>query len=1118
MGGDQIPKAKGPNNEDQLLQDASTLLMFANTAAKQQEVKKSPSPPVLGMNRSVTPTSRPPSQHQLPTLASHQHVQPVQPVQPAQPAQHKVFDPVRQIYVPASVPASGPASQSGSTGASPDVKPTEPPQLQQPFTGMSQHVHYQPPFPHHHSHSPPAISNITNPASPQFPPSFNSAPVSQTHSTRSSVSESHQAPKPHPPSAGSGHRRTNSTPGNENNPANYKNSLSPGPASVVLARGIDSETGKRNNDNAMIAAAALAQAADNPLPLLKREEAKRIALENEQSHSIIKSEPASEPPAPGPTSDPSIKQEEKNKKPSSDAPSGNRLSVRRSVVDTSYVAPPLPEYQVDPDSGIIGCICSLDDDDGFTIQCDICFRWQHCLCMDYSTNDEIPEDEYKCYYCDKEKWGKFDPEACRINTLARLEPESSENNLPDSNKDNKNEEDTENKPADKSSNKRKALNYGKVDDRKKRKTEQPADSGNVSKTDTNGGAPNTAKASKDRRKQLKDDFNNVPTPKADEPPSFIPNKDNELLEDGFTAENYQSTYYKLRSNDYRNHVLQDHFHKLGAQFHNRYKMLSNEEKAQLNIEVMSLKDFKSIPKLYIVLPSYEKHLRENGQSPKPIPKISIQVKAYSDAQKQKFNGISKLGLFIQHSSKVEKFDKNDKSDDNDSKEDFEEVLPKGTPILEYFGVLDSFTEYRDNKTNQYHVWGTTKPKVLKSGLSLLDDHNKTKTLDVVLDSRFVGNETRFIRKACPNATNCEIKKFYIPDTNSFKFLVVTSKDITLTKGSADEELRLPWEWDEIHPIRKMYGNEEEGIEGLKFDQLSEKERSLLVSTVDNILYFTECGCSTASNTPLYLPNCAVFKVRKAITYLLRSTRKISGLTNVNLYKPREELILPKEPKTYISWEERLYERDKFIQTKLFLPTRNETTNADNKNKDDKFKDVDVSFKLPLRQRILNKQLASKSASPVKQENEGNQNNEIEPSEFIPITKELQNKIKTSVEGEVKVKPEIERSLSKVDLTIASDDTTKLDEIKKVLKIDIKETKPEESKVHEENVVSGTKDSDYFTHPKSIGEIAKTPSTDDANVLEARDEVPEPVAKDPTPEPKPVVKKKLSFADYKKKMK
>ena len=100
---------------------------------------------------------------------------------------------------------------------------------------------------------------------------------------------------------------------------------------------------------------------------------------------------------------------------------------------------------------------------------------------------------------------------------------------------------------------------------------------------------------------------------------------------------------------------------------------------------------------------------------------------------------------------------------------------------------------------------------------------------------------------------------------------------------------LPWEWDEIHPIRKMYGNEEEGIEGLKFDQLSEKERSLLVSTVDNILYFTECGCSTASNTPLYLPNCAVFKVRKAITYLLRSTRKISGLTNVNLYKPREEL-------------------------------------------------------------------------------------------------------------------------------------------------------------------------------------------------------------------------------------
>lgn len=1209
MGDDNKP-GSGDNNQDQLLQDASTLLLFANTAAKQQETKKSPSPPaqVQGSNQSITPSHRHSLSHsytksvqQLPVIGVARDPSPSTAPGAAPgvaPAHHgTVFDPVRQTY---TQPSSGTPSHNSSPG--PGIQ-NIPPQANQPpggQTGIPQGVHHGvpppiPPIPSHHpfgqnhsqiapshphnfdksqTNSPPVPSikptlqvhyqdplphkqpsvnplptdpSITvpkhqEPLSPKFPPPFNSAPVSHNTSTRSSISEqsSNQQRKlqpPQPQDSGLSHRRTNSSPENEITSSQLKNSLSPGPASVVLARGVDNESGKRINNNAMIAAAALAQAADNPLPLLKREEAKRVALESGAGDTTtIKQEPEQQPETTAGTNTTTA---------SKDLQPTNPLSVRRSVVDTTYIAPPLQEYQVDPDSGIIGCICNIDDDDGFTIQCDICFRWQHCLCMDYSTNDEIPEDEYKCYYCDKEKWGKFDPEACRINTLARLEADKSDNNNTNptndyddknTNNDNSNINDNDNaKTTDtRPINKRKVLNHRKVDDKKRRKVEQTNDS-NVSKGDVNNTTTNNNKVSKDRKKQLRDDFNNVPAAKVDETPSFIPNKDNELLEDGFTAENYQSTYYKLRTNDYRNHDLQAYFQRLGSQFYERYNKLTPEHQQSLDIQILTLKEFKAIPKIYTVLPNHERHLREENVSmAHKIPKISVQVKAYSDSQKQKFNGISKLGLFIQHSSKVEKLDKNDGNEksesdkSNDSIEDFEETIAKGTPLLEYFGVLDLFTEYRDNKTNQYHIWGTTKPKVLKSELPLLDANSQTKSLEVVLDSRFVGNESRFIRKACPGATNCEIKKFYIPDTNSFKFLVVTSKDITLTKQSGDEELRLPWEWDQAQPIRKMYGDVTNEIEGLKFDQLSDKEKSLLVGTIDNILYFTECGCSTTSNTPLYLPNCAVFRVRKAITYLLRSTRKMSGITNVNLYKPREELILPKGPKKYVSWEERLYDRDKFIQTKLFLPAHDDDEKLDLNGDNNDPEEPDINLTLPLRQRLLKTHI-SKSSSPVKHEDSIPSNEDIttidgiEASEFIPITTELKDKIKSSVEEEVKIKPEIEKSLSKVGVNIGTDDKPNLEELKKALSLDSEphtnERNPNESNDNENSVIDPNANKSPEMDSNNADTVTKAmPNPVVPENTESKEEARDSVATEPIPQPKPTVKKKLSFADYKKKMK
>lgn len=46
--------------------------------------------------------------------------------------------------------------------------------------------------------------------------------------------------------------------------------------------------------------------------------------------------------------------------------------------------------------GEIKCICGFTEDDGFTIQCEKCFVWQHIICVGIDKN-ELPE----VYFCDR---------------------------------------------------------------------------------------------------------------------------------------------------------------------------------------------------------------------------------------------------------------------------------------------------------------------------------------------------------------------------------------------------------------------------------------------------------------------------------------------------------------------------------------------------------------------------------------------------------------------------------------------------------------------------------------------------------------------------------------------
>lgn len=975
--------------DEQLLADASTLLMFANTAARQRSPDASTQPkiPDPSVKSTTPPTSTPsggtskpadkslPPQTVPPPVFSGQntHLPPMVSMNP--PPQ--TFPPVSsQKLAGTSHPDSGsppmpkphlvhirPAQQVHPGGLG------HPGYSYYPYGYVLGHPLGHPQAPSHgpppllgapmlftaHNAPPVMLTSSEVPSqkvSPQISPSVQQMYLHDTSKAANTPPADRAQLAFHLPHHGNlpvqgsfqTHRRTVSA-GHQPESMIGKvtpPSASPGPANVTLSRGINVETGKRNNDNAMIAAAALAAAAEVPFPLKNKDEIKNAGKNEQQkdeaSHpkgilqvsgaTIVKTEDSvmtepeddenrteDEPESRGTamldaaeeltgglnigtraaaeTSAPHSPQPKLEKASRSHAettgsaniashPSTTQNSPSNSVIASpasgkairpntkvAFQPPPLSEYKVDPDSGMIGCICGIEEDDGFTIQCDVCFRWQHCSCMGYKTNEEVPEDVYKCYYCDETKWNRFDPAVCRTSTLARLDLDKV--NEPQF------------KPAPP---KRKTLNSG-GEEKKRRKSEKDAR------------GPDKLVADK-RKPSLP--ATNMPTLTSPTSATFdINNKDNPLLEEGVSVELYQSVYYKLKDYDYKTKEVKKQLEEWGREY---------EQSGLSGIDIMTPTAYKGIKFSKVNLPNYQKYLQDRNElrRGKGFNETTIQVKAYSDNPKQKFIGISKMGLFITK-----------RADASDG-----DVIPAGIAVIEYLGEVDFLELYMANLANQYSTWGTVKPQVARVNLQLQEN---AEPIPIVLDARFVGNEARFIRKSCATTANCEIRSVYIPLMRTFKHIVYTTKPITLKGENLEEELRLKWEWDKNHPINKMIELNPEGnsVEGLKFEDFTDEEKVLLVSGVDTILNFVECACNTTSINL----QCSIFKIKKATSYLLRSTRKASSLTNIAFNKSKDELVMPRKSKQYISWKERLTERDELLHMSIFSTSTTDDNSESN---------------------------------------------------------------------------------------------------------------------------------------------------------------------------------------------
>ncbi|KAF2485301.1 hypothetical protein BDY17DRAFT_247433, partial [Neohortaea acidophila] len=91
-------------------------------------------------------------------------------------------------------------------------------------------------------------------------------------------------------------------------------------------------------------------------------------------------------------------------------------------------APVAPLLDDSPeDDGQISCICGYPDDDGWTVQCDDCNRWQHQVCYYPEYEDRSLPDDLQ-HYCLDCRPRAFDHESARVRQKIKREEQASEVN------------------------------------------------------------------------------------------------------------------------------------------------------------------------------------------------------------------------------------------------------------------------------------------------------------------------------------------------------------------------------------------------------------------------------------------------------------------------------------------------------------------------------------------------------------------------------------------------------------------------------------------------------------------------------------------------------------------
>lgn len=155
-------------------------------------------------------------------------------------------------------------------------------------------------------------------------------------------------------------------------------------------------------------------------------------------------------------------------------------------------------------------------------------------------------------------------------------------------------------------------------------------------------------------------------------------------------------------------------------------------------------------------------------------------------------------------------------------------IPGNRYLMEVTGEALRKSEYKADTRNKFSLLGTPLPSVFFYP-----------SLDICLDARLTGNDTRFIRRSC--CPNSEIKSIILPNDNEDHTIhmgIYTKDDVD--KG---EEITIGWNWYKGNIMWKKNKEFKEIDSKGNPDVMDEDEKRKLKDTLDQINYeFGKCAC------------------------------------------------------------------------------------------------------------------------------------------------------------------------------------------------------------------------------------------------------------------------------------
>lgn len=614
----------------------------------------------------------------------------------------------------------------------------------------------------------------------------------------------------------------------------------PGPAVAALSHISDIKSD--HSMKAIVAAAALAAAALTPLPLTKSKketaEENRKEQDKEFSSSVKPSKKPKELEAPKIGEPKQAQEPQPEESKQVEEPEQSEKIKQSEETENEDQA---PSYAVDPDAGIIDCICKVNEDDGFTIQCDKCFRWQHALCFDIS-NDEVP-DTYYCERCDAKGFEakSIDVKRMREIQLNYFKKEGGRTKHSYDDHGSRKRYDSDGLKSEEATSKRRRV--GSRERSILKENESPEKETKETRT-----------KEKQQRKKRREEFDD--------------HTNEELITriESAREDYFYTVYYNLDQYEYRNKSVEEYATKVLPRL---LSEASKQSKSNLNVVNLSDEEYNNLDTTAVKVRNIL--LSENGLS----------------SSNYKFSGLSNMGVFVQDDvdkgQLIKEFYGELDYQDNFFKNSLNQFRYWGLP-KNYYLFINYFKKSKsDDTSNPYSHENVSNLAVsLENYLAATAAGRSDSELLVplYLNCKTSGNVLRFVRKAC--YPNCQLVPVLVRGkTDSVKFFLQALRPIE--KGS---ELTIGWEFDFNKLFSKLYladtidiDKHNDLVKANFSNELTNFEKVQLINQVEFILSQYKCGCYSVSSNVNNV-KCKLLRVKKMGSYFYRSSRKGSKLSKL----------------------------------------------------------------------------------------------------------------------------------------------------------------------------------------------------------------------------------------------